>query len=203
MRLVGRIASWNEDKGYGFVVPHDGGVRCFVHIKSFQSGSRRPVDGDLISYAPARDPRGRINAMDVRFAGQKIEQRRPFRPWPRRTLGVVFLLAVSVGTMSGVIPAGVSVGYGVLSGLSFVLYAIDKAAAGKAMQRTPESTLHFVDLLGGWPGALIAQQSFRHKTVKASFQSAFRITVAINVAIVAWLVHSGIARSLTAALPGG
>jgi cold shock CspA family protein len=62
MRLVGRISGWNEDKGYGFVVPHDGGGRAFVHIKAFQFGSRRPVDGDLISYSTNRDDRGRINA---------------------------------------------------------------------------------------------------------------------------------------------
>ena len=51
MRQAGRISDWNDDKGYGFVLPHDGGARTFVHIKAFQPGSRRPVEGDLISYA--------------------------------------------------------------------------------------------------------------------------------------------------------
>src|SRR3546814_7859726 len=58
MRLAGRISDWNDDKGYGFVTPNGGGDRAFVHIKAFQSGSRRPVDGDLISYAVTRDGRG-------------------------------------------------------------------------------------------------------------------------------------------------
>jgi uncharacterized membrane protein YsdA (DUF1294 family) len=58
-------------------------------------------------------------------------------------------------------------------------------------------------LFGGWPGALIAQQQFRHKTVKASFQSVFWVTVFVNVAVAAWLVHAGIAQLLTSALLGG
>lgn len=197
MRLAGRISGWNEDKGYGFVVPHDGGVRAFVHIKAFQFGSRRPVDGDLISYSTSKDDRGRTNAIDVRFAGQRIQQRRTSRPAHRLALGVLFLLAVSIGTLSGVVPALITIGYMLLSCLSYILYSLDKAAAGRQTQRTPESTLHLVGLLGGWPGALIAQQQFRHKTVKTSFQSVFWGTVLVNLAAVSWFVYSGIAYSLT------
>ena len=203
MRLVGRISGWNEDKGYGFVVPHDGGARCFVHIKAFQFGSRRPVDGDLISYAASNDDRGRMNAVEVRFAGQRVEQRMPVKPLPRMTLGVLFLIAVSVGALFDLVPALVPIGYVLASCVSYIMYSLDKAAAGKDMQRIAEKTLHSVDLLGGWPGALIAQQQFRHKTVKASFKSVFWLTVLVNVAAMAWLVHNGIAHLLTASLLGG
>lgn len=203
MRLVGRISDWNEDKGYGFVTPHDGGDRAFVHVKAFQFGSRRPVDGDLISYATSKDARGRTKATDVRHAGQKIEQRRPSKPLPRLASGMSFLLAVSLGTFFGVVPAMITVAYVGLSCLSYIMYCLDKAAAGKSMQRTPESTLHLMDLLGGWPGALIAQQQFRHKTVKTSFQQVFWLTVLINAAANVWLVYSGIAQSLTTTLLGG
>lgn len=138
--------------------------------------------------------------MDVRFAGQKIVQRKSGKPLPRVALGAAFLLAASVGTLLDLVPAIVSIAFGLLSCVSYIIYSRDKAAAGKGMQRTPESTLHLVDLLGGWPGALIAQQQLRHKTVKASFQTMFWASVLINVAVVAWLVLSGIADSLTASL---
>ena len=46
VRFAGRITDWNDDKGYGFVMPSGGGDRAFVHINDFQRGSRRPVDGD-------------------------------------------------------------------------------------------------------------------------------------------------------------
>jgi uncharacterized membrane protein YsdA (DUF1294 family)/cold shock CspA family protein len=202
MRLVGRISGWNEDRGYGFVVPHDGGDRAFVHARAFQFGSRRPVDGDLISYSTTKDSQGRTNAVDVRFAGQKIEVRMSFRPLPRAAIGAVFLLGTVVGTLLGILPAAIAIGYMLLSGLSYIMYTLDKAASGRGARRTPENTLHFVDLLGGWPGALIAQQQSRHKTVKASFQSVFRFTVFANLAAVAWLAYSGIVHSLTTSFLG-
>jgi uncharacterized membrane protein YsdA (DUF1294 family)/cold shock CspA family protein len=200
MRLVGRISGWNDEKGYGFVVPHDGGDRAFVHVRAFRFGSRRPVNGDLISYSASKDARGRSNATNVRHAGQRRENSRPL---PRSAIGALSLLAVLGGALFGVVPYAVSIGYALLSCLSYLMYLFDKAAAAKDRQRTPESTLHFVDLLGGWPGALIAQQQFHHKTVKASFQSVFWFTVLTNVVAVVWLVRSGNAQLLAHALLGG
>ena len=203
MRRAGRISAWNEDKGYGFVVPHDGGNRAFVHIKAFQFGSRRPVDDDLISYSTSKDDRGRTTAVDVRFAGQRIESRGPTKPVPRLALGAIALVTVVLGTLSGIVPSVIPIGYLAFSSLSYFMYSVDKMAAGRGMQRTPESTLHVVDFLGGWPGGLIAQQRLRHKTVKTSFQSTFWVTVLANIAGVTWLVHSGVAHSLTDAVLGG
>ena len=208
MRQVGRISDWNEDKGYGFVVPHDGGSRAFVHAKAFQFGSRRPVDGDLISYATIKDARGRTNAVEVRFAGQKIEARKPSRPSkplpiPRLAIGLLFLLATVACAFLGLLPIIVMAGYLLMSSVSFLMYTLDKAAAGKGARRIPESNLHFVGLLGGWPGALIAQELSRHKTLKASFQFTFWFTVFANLLVVALLVYSGKARALSDSWLGG
>lgn len=199
-RLVGRISDWNDDKGYGFVAPHDGGGRAFVHVKAFPFGSRRPENGDLISYEAIKDARGRTNAINVLFAGQRIEKREARRPIPRALFGVIFLLAVLVGTMLRFVPAVIPIGYLVLGFISYIAYWWDKAAAAEGRQRTQESTLHGLDLLGGWPGALVAQQQFRHKTIKASFQWGFWFTALANVALVAWLVRSGWAQALMRAL---
>lgn len=46
MRLKGKIASWNDDKGFGFITPFDGGNRVFVHIKAFRKSGRRPDVND-------------------------------------------------------------------------------------------------------------------------------------------------------------
>jgi uncharacterized membrane protein YsdA (DUF1294 family) len=89
-----------------------------------------------------------------------------------------------------------------LSLLVYFMYWVDKSAAQRGGQRTPESTLHLASLAGGWPGALIAQQQFRHKTIKQPFQSVFWVTVVLNVAAVAWLVKSGIAAELAQSLSG-
>jgi cold shock CspA family protein len=47
MRQAGRINNWNDDKGFGFVTPHYGGARAFVHVKAFQVSARRPQGGGL------------------------------------------------------------------------------------------------------------------------------------------------------------
>ncbi|MBL8421498.1 MAG: DUF1294 domain-containing protein, partial [Dechloromonas sp.] len=59
--------------------------------------------------------------------------------------------------------------------------------------RTAESTLHLLSLVGGWPGALVAQNRLRHKSRKASFLVAFWATVMLNCGFLGWLLtaHGG------------
>ena len=72
------------------------------------------------------------------------------------------------------------------SAASIVAYAVDKSAARHGRWRTSESTLHLLAIIGGWPGALVAQQVFRHKSRKPSFQAAFLLTVVLNCALLLW-----------------
>jgi uncharacterized membrane protein YsdA (DUF1294 family) len=82
--------------------------------------------------------------------------------------------------------------YGVASVLSLFAYAFDKGAAEAGRRRTPERTLHALDLAGGWPGGLLAQQLLRHKTAKGSFIVGFWFTVIVNVAgFVYWHLGAG------------
>ena len=202
MRLAGRITDWNDEKGFGFVVPNGGGDRAFVHVNEFQRGSKRPVSGDLISYVVATDQRGRLNAKQIRHAGQKIAVPRTPSRVPRAGLGAAALALGAALVFFRVIPFLLLAAVTGLSLLAYFMYWVDKSAAQRGGKRTPESTLHLASLAGGWPGALIAQQQFRHKTIKQPFQSVFWVTVALNVAAVAWLVKSGIAAELAQSLSG-
>lgn len=65
----------------------------------------------------------------------------------------------------------------VFSAVAFIAYRSDKQRAQDGGWRVPELTLHLLDLLGGWPGAFLAQRRYRHKTAKASFQLIFWVTV--------------------------
>lgn len=71
------------------------------------------------------------------------------------------------------------------SAITFWVYLRDKWAAKSARWRTRESTLHFLALIGGWPGAWLAQRVLRHKSRKSTFRAAFWFTVAIHCAGVA------------------
>ena len=71
---------------------------------------------------------------------------------------------------------------GLMSVVTYAVYALDKSAARRGRPRVPERKLHLLALLGGWPGALIAQQRLRHKTRKTTFQIVFWLTVLLNLA---------------------
>lgn len=75
-----------------------------------------------------------------------------------------------------------------LSVVTYVFYALDKSAARKRGRRVPERTLHLLALLGGWPGALLAQRTLRHKTAKPRFLFVFWLTVLGHVGTVAALL---------------
>ena len=69
-----------------------------------------------------------------------------------------------------------------LSILAFIAFGVDKRAAIHGKGRTPESRLHLLELLGGWPGAILGGFTFRHKIRKPRY-----VLVTILV-IMAWLV---------------
>ncbi len=78
-------------------------------------------------------------------------------------------------------PVWISIVYASMSAVTFLVYVLDKGAARRGDQRTPESTLHVLELLGGWPGAFLAQQLIRHKNAKVSYQIVFWLIVAIHI----------------------
>ena len=84
-----------------------------------------------------------------------------------------------------------------LSLLTFFIYGFDKNAAETGRWRTAENTLHLLSLVGGWPGAWVAQRLFRHKVRKTSFMAGYWATVLAHMAAVgAW-----VGKLLPAGLP--
>ena len=76
--------------------------------------------------------------------------------------------------------------YACMSVVAFALYWRDKRRAQRGLWRVPEATLHIVELLGGWPGAWLAQRALRHKSSKRDYQLVFRTIVAIHAAGWIW-----------------
>lgn len=72
----------------------------------------------------------------------------------------------------------------VMSFVCFAAYGMDKRRAVNGGRRVPEQTLHILAFLGGWPGALLGQRQFRHKTKKMSFLIVFWLIVMLHVGII-------------------
>jgi uncharacterized membrane protein YsdA (DUF1294 family) len=72
--------------------------------------------------------------------------------------------------------------YALMSIVTFTAYGLDKRAAARGQRRIAERTLHLLELLGGFPGALIGQQVFRHKRRKMRFLIVFWLIVVVHAA---------------------
>ncbi|PKN40953.1 MAG: DUF1294 domain-containing protein [Deltaproteobacteria bacterium HGW-Deltaproteobacteria-18] len=186
MRRTGRIVSWNEERGFGFVRPDDGGDDVFAHISAFRDRARRPYVDDTVNFLPGSDANGRRRAEQVVYSGAL--------PVPGGcgfvSLGLAgaALFSVFGASVTGRLPSFASGWYVAVSLVAFLVYAKDKWAARGGRWRTQESTLHLLSLVGGWPGALAAQAMLRHKSRKQSFRVAFWWTVVMNCGVLGWML---------------
>lgn len=201
MRYQGRITTWKDDKGFGFITPNGGGEQVFVHINAFSGRHRRPEGSELVTYELTVDGKGRSQAKAVAFVGeQPTPPAAPGRSNLPPMFAICFLAFVIGAVVAGRLPIAVLALYILASIITFFVYAFDKSAALRSQWRTRESTLHLFALLGGWPGALAAQRLLRHKSAKASFQAVFWITVALNCGALGWSLSSSGTRTLNSLL---
>jgi uncharacterized membrane protein YsdA (DUF1294 family)/cold shock CspA family protein len=179
----GKIIEWNSAKNFGFV--DDGQRRVFAHIRDFKDRHKHPEPGDLLTYTVGTDNQGRTCARDIRQLGYGGRV---------RLLHLFILTALLVGPgiaiwrLAGAETARwLWVWIGVASAVTFALYAWDKRCATRGASRIPEKVLHFWEMIGGWPGAYLAQRSLRHKSSKLSYQFSFwLIVVAHQYVAVDW-----------------
>jgi len=84
-----------------------------------------------------------------------------------------------------------------ISLLTFIVYYFDKRRAEKNGPRTPEALLHLFELLGGWPGAFLAQRWIRHKSAKVMYQVVFWLIVLVYETVALdWLLGWPITRAV-------
>jgi len=204
MRYQGRISSWKDEKGFGFITPNGGGDQVFVHISSFANRRKRPEGSEIVSYELKTDAKGRMQAENVAIVGERmpsaLSSGRNTKPL---FLALAFLVFVAGSVFAHKLPAAVLALYLIASAVTFVAYALDKSAARNDRWRTPEKTLHLFAVVGGWPGALAAQKLLHHKSIKPSFQIVFWVSVVLNCAILGWFYSSsgtGILRTVLGAL---
>jgi uncharacterized membrane protein YsdA (DUF1294 family)/cold shock CspA family protein len=201
MRFTGTLKSWNDDRGFGFIEPTEGGQEVFAHIKAFPAGTGRPSVGQEVTFAVELGPGGKKRAHSVQYpvrsrgrASVRVETPAPWTATRLLAIPAFMVIYAYVIWRWGFKPP-ILFAYVGVSVVAFVAYGLDKAAALSGRWRTSENTLHLLSVAGGWPGALLAQQVLRHKTSKQSFISVFWFTVGLNVmAFVAW--HAGALKTL-------
>ena len=142
----------------------------------------------MLEYEVALDSKGRLNAQHVAYVSRTARKAATKPKVPLSQLKshysiwliiayFAFVLALS---MTAQWPWWGVLAIAALSLLTYVVYAVDKGAAQRNGQRVPENNLHLLAVLGGWPGALLAQQNLRHKSIKQPFRRVFWFTVVMN-----------------------
>lgn len=181
LRYRGKITEWRDIRGFGFITPEGGGERVFVHLSAFQPNQQRPQGRERVTYDVGKDTRGRVCAKKVEFIDPRLRQRQ-LTGADRGAVGVAALFVAGIAglVLAGKLPWAVLALYLGLSFATFQVYSLDKVAAEQGRWRTSEGTLLLWGLLGGWPGALIAQRVRRHKSRKQPFQLFFWLTVIVN-----------------------
>jgi uncharacterized membrane protein YsdA (DUF1294 family)/cold shock CspA family protein len=188
---TGKVVEWNDERGFGFILPEDGGRKVFFHISNFPQRRGRPVVGQECRYDTVKTDRG-DKAVDIsplcaldraigmldRIGLVEAESR---MSW----VALSFLAGVVMLMIAGRVPFAVPVVYVFASLLSFAQYERDKSKSELGAWRIPEKRLHYLSLVGGWPGALMAQQRYRHKTQKMAFRRVFWATVFTNCTLLA------------------
>lgn len=215
MDVLGRISEWHDERGFGFVTridAHAGDAagagsegRVFFHVRDYDPGTRRPDIGELVKFSAAKQADGRWRASRVRRAvapargkhgaaavATRAAARNPVPASALVLLVLAYAALVATAIVRGQLPVSLLAWLAAANLVTLACYRSDKTAAQRGHSRIPESTLHALELAGGWPCALLAQRLFRHKTTKASYRVVFWAMVALHVTALASLAYAGV-----------
>lgn len=77
--MRGKVVSWNDDRGFGFIQPEDQSGEVFFHISAVRNAARRPQQGDVVEFDTTRDKGGRVKAAWVMLEGVAAPTQAPRR----------------------------------------------------------------------------------------------------------------------------
>ena len=185
---TGIISNWNEERGFGFIKPSNGRDKLFFHISDYSNKYKRPISDLSVNYHLSTDRKGRKCAINVTpIKGHRSNRKEIGQRLFSLILVVLWGGAILIIHNKRLIPTVILYIYPFMSFIAFVAYAKDKHAAQNEKWRISENTLHILSILGGWPGAKLAQSFLRHKSKKISFRIIYWITVCINCVALYWL----------------
>ncbi len=178
--MKGVVVKFDNQRGYGFIRPDNGGRDVFVHISQVEGRQELEV-GQRVKFQ-MRDAERGPSAYAV-IPGRKA------RP-PAIQFSLVTLVLVLSGTLLlySLFDLHWLLGWFVSATVvAFALFGIDKQSARMGRRRVPELVLHGIAFAGGSFGALMGMRVFHHKTAKRQFRIVMWLIVLVQCAIALYL----------------
>lgn len=106
--MQGKLKSWNDEKGFGFITCEGEDKDIFIHISAFSRTARRPKKGDSVNFNIAYGQNGKNQAVDANIQGAKKESNyhkithsdvTKMRRKTMKKASIFILLLVIVGTI--------------------------------------------------------------------------------------------------------
>ncbi|MGV3659472.1 MAG: DUF1294 domain-containing protein [Prosthecobacter sp.] len=170
-----RLLSWDAGKGYGWL--DWAGKQVFLHARDYAGTRHGPAKGEEIRFVLGVDPQGRPCAKWARPVNAPMS----VGSWFHAALWLASLALPAYALhQQRVNPALASAVALFISVVTYLAYVNDKRRALAGDWRMTEASLHLLELLGGWPGAWIAQRRLRHKCSKLSYQGTFWAIILIH-----------------------
>lgn len=154
-----------------------------VSLVSSPSHAKGKAKNNSSAKRVAATKHSRKPTTQIRRGASKAKQVKPKRrgspfAW---LLFYVYWIALALAAVLGKAPFELLAYLAVVSLVTYFTYALDKRAARADQFRVSEANLHFLSVIGGWSGALVAQYRLRHKSAKQAFRSVYWLTVVVSL----------------------
>jgi cold shock CspA family protein len=77
MRIEGTLTKWNNDRGFGFITPTQGGAEIFAHVSAFPRDCQRPRLGERLTFETGTGKDGKKQARNILCPTRPAEK--PYR----------------------------------------------------------------------------------------------------------------------------
>ncbi|EEX33350.1 MULTISPECIES: DUF1294 domain-containing protein [Vibrio] len=177
MAIQGTISEWHDTKGYGYISVDDQEAQIKFHLCDLEAYGHPPRISERVQFRLAKDAQGGIRAVNV-----------------ERQVVFNFSLSIAIWFFTTLVasvflldyPPLSFVLYIALSTIAYMVYALDKHALHTGGWRVPSLTFHVLNIVGGWPGALLAQSVLHHKYNDIGYKSLFWLTLFANFGLFCW-----------------
>jgi uncharacterized membrane protein YsdA (DUF1294 family)/cold shock CspA family protein len=196
MKKKGKIHHWNTSRGMGYIRNPQTGYDILFHRKDYR-GSATPHEGETVWFDETitGDNTSRATAVSTVSGNADVHSYRPRHYIGRKSSVRTFMLLLILWGVLGLwgvldlrLPLWAVAATLLVNLVTVYTYTREQKISHTSQARTPESMLHLLSLLGGWPGAGIAQTLLRYRSRKPSFQTMYWSSVALHFTVLlAWL----------------